>query len=501
MFPMTPSLGLLAFRPGLDVEDGGRGDDDARHWECGLGRGWLALSRQDRAMIRRATVHSERSPVPPTSVAIVTAVDPTAGDSGKKVVLRGLLDYWTDRLGPESVHLVLVTDLAARPPALDVRVHCVPRPGTAEQLRSLAWRTGATGRHAIQESMLYGRRTERALEAVLGEIDAGLELFDTIRMAQYAERIRCRPGTTRVVYLDDLFSVRYERMLELLRARPEVALDPLGEFRSVVPRWLAPVADRRLAQRALLTAERRIVHRREIEAAYNFDTSLLVSSEEVGLLAKRAAGSNVHVLPPLVDVRSTAREYDGRPVFVLLGLLSLPHNSDATLAFLAGPMAELVRRMPDVLVRVIGRGASRDVETMAARFPGNVSVEGFVPDLDTVMSAATALVAPLRFGSGVKIKLLEALARGVPVLCTPVAAEGIVTGPRSGVLVEADLQRFPARMVELTDVSRNTEQSTWARRHHAVRYSRDAVYGMYDNVFGRDVGARPVAVSIPRVSD
>jgi len=436
-----------------------------------------------------------RSTVPPRSVAIITAVDPTGGDSGKKVVLRGLLDYWTDRLDPASVHLVLVGDPTAGPPALDVRVHRVRRPGTPEQLRSLAWRTMATGRHAIQESMLYARRTARELDAVLREIGADLEIFDTIRMAQYADRIGIRPGTTRVVYLDDLFSVRYERMLELLQARPGVALDPLGEFRSVLPSWLAPIADRRLAQRALLTTERRLVHRREIETARSFEASLLVSSEEVDLLAKRAGGSNVHVLPPLVDVRPMAREYDGRPVFVMLGLLSLPHNSDAALTFLAGPMKELVGRMPDVLVRVIGRGASREIETVAARFPDNVSVEGFVPDLDGVLSTASALVAPLRFGSGIKIKVLEALARGVPVLCTPVAAEGIVTGPRSGILVEEDLQRFPARMVELTDIAFNTEHSAWARRHHARSYSRDAVYSMYDSAFGRAVGAGRVSPS------
>jgi osmoprotectant transport system substrate-binding protein len=105
------------------------------------------------------------------------------------------------------------------------------------------------------------------------------------------------------VYLDDLFSVRYQRMLDLLRARPGVALDPLGEFRSVLPRRLAQVADRRLAQITLLAAERRIVYRREIEIARSFDTSLLVSREEVGLLAKRARGSDVRVLPPLVDAR------------------------------------------------------------------------------------------------------------------------------------------------------------------------------------------------------
>lgn len=422
------------------------------------------------------------------SVAVVSAVAPYPADAGKKVVLAGLLDYLVESVGADSVHYVLV----ARPDSaveMPVAVHHLDRPTVREQVASLAWRTVATRRHTIQESMLHAPRVRAELRATLEDIGADVEIFDTVRMAQYAAEIEPRPGSTRIVYLDDLFSVRYARMLELLRTQPHLAIDPLGEFRSVVPGALAKLVDSRTVQRLLLDYERRRMVRRETQAAREFATSLLVSPAEVPVLAERAGVTTVDTMPPLVDVAPIRRGYQGRPVFVLLGLLSLPHNHDAAMSFLTTCMPDLVRTLPDAQVQIVGRGARPELVEAAARFPHHVSLEGFVPDLDALLSQAAALLAPLRFGSGIKIKVLEALARGLPVLSTPVGAEGIRPGPEGGVVVEPHLERFPERMVELTDLAHNETLSANARRHHASTYSRAAVFGQYDRLFGFDAGS------------
>lgn len=420
----------------------------------------------------------------PESVVIVSAVSPYPTDAGKKVVLAGLVEYWADRLGPERVHYVLVGDAGGLETRLPVRVHLVERPRSREQLLSLATRTVATGRHAIQESMLYSRRVRRRLAALLEEIDADLEIYDTVRMGQYAEEIGPRRGQGRVIYLDDLFSSRYARMLETLRTRPDVRIDALGEFRRVVPQVFAAALRRSAVQRAVLDIERRLVARGEARSVEAFASCLLVSPHEVATLVTRTGRGNVHALPPVVASQAPARPGDPCASFVFLGLLSLPHNHDAVLAFLSESMPDLVRRLPGCRVHIVGRGATPEILAGAAEFPENVVVEGFVPDLGDLLSRASALLVPLRFGSGIKIKVLEALAHGLPVLSTTVGAEGIVSGPGSGVVVEDDLAMFGVRLEEISVPEMHAELSREARLHHDLTYSREAAYAAYDEVFG-----------------
>lgn len=149
----------------------------------------------------------------------------------------------------------------AVPPILHATTHRLDRPGRGEQLRNLATRSG-TGRSSLQESLLHGRDLQRRLTALLAEIDADLEVYDTVRFGQYLASRR-RRDEQRVVYLNDLFSERYAAMCRTLRAYPEVQLDALGDFADNVPGPLRSIVRRRSVQTAALAVERRLVRRSE----------------------------------------------------------------------------------------------------------------------------------------------------------------------------------------------------------------------------------------------
>jgi glycosyltransferase involved in cell wall biosynthesis len=91
-------------------------------------------------------------------------------------------------------------------------------------------------------------------------------------------------------------------------------------------------------------------------------------------------------------------------------------------------IAPLVRQeIPDLEVIIAGRNPSPDVLALAAQAPG-VTVTGSVPDLRPYLESAAVFVAPLRFASGMQNKILEAMAMELPVVTTPVAAEGFRVG-------------------------------------------------------------------------
>jgi len=403
------------------------------------------------------------------------------------VVLSGLLDYWRERVGPDQVHYVLVRPASeAAPPVAEAFpgvLHRLSSPTTPRQLQSLALRT-LTGRSSIQEAMLYSPTLAAELAAVLEEVAADVEIYDTVRLGQYAPGSAPSAGRRRIIYLDDLFSHRYEAMLRAAKEHGDVLVNPLGAFSTMIPAALRRPVDNAVVQRLLLTAESRLIGRAEKAATRQFERCLLVNDGEARMLMQQTGMSNVVAVPPLVPTPTgVSRAFDGRPEFVFLGLLSLPHNDDGIRWFLDHAMGPLLALRPDAKVRVVGREATSALKRSAAQFGDSVTLEGFVPDLDDLLTHTAALLTPLRFGSGVKIKLIEALARQVPVVSTGFGVDGIVDGPGQGVLIVDSIADFPRAMLELVDVGTNARVADQARARFDSTFSRAVVFAEYDKVF------------------
>ncbi|WP_236737439.1 glycosyltransferase family 4 protein [Mycolicibacterium llatzerense] len=411
----------------------------------------------------------------------MSAVDPYPTDAGKKVVLAGFVEYFRDRLGPRDVHYLLV---GGQPqPDFPITLHPLPRPSRKAALAAVARRV-PTGRATLQESLLYSPEVRRALAVVLDRIGPDLEIYDTIRMAQYADRAH---AGRQLCYLDDLFSERYAAMLEAGDRYPDVKIRPLGNFAQHVPGPLLPLADSRLPQRTLLRTEAALARRSEDRTALRFRRNLLVNDGEAVRLTARVADRgtvDVMAVPPLVRPPTyRPREYGGAPDFVFVGLLSLPHNEDGVRAFLADVWPMVLTRMPAARLRIIGRECSPELAESVGRCGGSVTLEGYVEDLTEVLRSASGLINYLRFGSGIKLKVIEALGRGLPVVSTSVGADGFGTGAENGVLVADEAAHFAEALCTLTDPGRNREISDGARGQFEAAFARDAVFACYDQAF------------------
>ncbi|AQT78576.1 glycosyl transferase family 1 [Mycolicibacterium litorale] len=414
-------------------------------------------------------------------VALISAVDPYPTDAGKKVVLAGFLAYLAERHGPANVHYIKVG--AAPQGQFPVQLHVVPGPSRAAVLGNIATKV-TTGRASLQEAFLGSSHTAAAIRRVLGEIGPALQIYDTVRMAQYASDA---VAAEQVCYLDDLFSERYDRMLQAAQRYGDINISPLGNFAEHVPARLRPVATNRLGQTLLLRLERSLVRRSEDRTVRRFNRCLLVNAEEATILAERtgAPAGRVRSVPPLVATPAGEdRHFDGAAEFVFLGLLSLPHNDDGLRSFLRTVWPVVLDRLPGARLRVIGREARPDLLALASTLPDSVTIEGYVADLGDALAGVAALVNPLRFGSGIKLKVIEALSRALPVVSTPVGAEGIDSGPGTGVLVGTEPAELAELLCSLTDPARNAEVSDQARAHFAAAYARAAVFTAYDSAFG-----------------
>lgn len=174
-------------------------------------------------------------------------------------------------------------------------------------------------------------------------------------------------------------------------------------------------------------------------------------------------GTDWTLAPPLYHVRDHAN------VLGFHGNLLWPPNMSG-IDFVCRRVLPLVRRdIADAEFRVAGGPLVPEARALGAR-PG-VTFLGYVPDLRSVLAEFDLYAAPMFEGSGVKNKLLEAMAAGIPVVCNSLGAEGMDRVGRALFEIEETPEAIAGRIVALLrDPARRAEASAAVRGHAIAHY-------------------------------
>jgi sugar transferase (PEP-CTERM/EpsH1 system associated) len=187
-------------------------------------------------------------------------------------------------------------------------------------------------------------------------------------------------------------------------------------------KWLAYARSAPLPRRLLYMREAGGVEALERRALHICDAVTVVSESEARELDP---STRIHVIGNGVDWNYFAPQaspgLSRRLVFV--GSMNYLPNIDGVCDFVASVWPELRRRCPDVSLDIVGRDPAPAVRRLARE--AGITVTGAVPDVRPYLTAATAVVAPLRIARGVQNKVLEALASGCCVVGSPAALEGL----------------------------------------------------------------------------
>jgi glycosyltransferase involved in cell wall biosynthesis len=195
---------------------------------------------------------------------------------------------------------------------------------------------------------------------------------------------------------------------------------------------------------------------------------LVASSPVVAEELRKQTGEDVVVAPLSLDpAHYPAAPLDGGPVAGLIGTAGWPGTGSA-MRRLALRVWPLVRReVPDARLLLAGRGTETCAEL--AREPG-VELLGEIASAAEFLQGLSLLLFPIERGSGMKVKVLESLASGVPVVTTRVGAEGVEGG--DGVVVaEDDAALARAAVSILRDDAERRERGTAARAAFTARYA------------------------------
>jgi glycosyltransferase involved in cell wall biosynthesis len=240
-------------------------------------------------------------------------------------------------------------------------------------------------------------------------------------------------------------------------------------------------------RRALLRLESQRVRRYEAAILPRFDTVFAVSQQDRRRLASLGAEeAHLRVLPnvaegDLLDRPPLSPERTG-PTILFLGTLSWEPNLVGLEAFLRAVLPRIREKLPGARFVIAGRGGSARLAQLAVRAQG-VDLVGPVDDPEPLYRRAHVFVDVSLGGAGSRVKVLNAMARGLPVIATPSAAEGLEAVPGEQLLVAEDPGSFADAIVRvMSDPGLWTNLSRRGRLLVRERYVPERAFLSLDEV-------------------
>ena len=239
------------------------------------------------------------------------------------------------------------------------------------------------------------------------------------------------PSALRVLNSEDLHSLRDAREAVFRQGTSPRGLR--GDVQTGAPGGIPP--------EVLLGNE---MARREVAAIYRSDLTLIISAHEMEVLTNIFGVDSdlLHYCPFMIDSPTpleTARmpSFENRRNFFWVGNFRHAPNWDAVQWLKSGILPLIRKELPEACLQIAGSYASQ--EQMALHEPEQgFIVEGRIENADDRLLDARVCLAPLRFGAGLKGKLIDAMRNGTPSVTTAVGAEAIAGGlPWSGAIQES----------------------------------------------------------------
>lgn len=274
-------------------------------------------------------------------------------------------------------------------------------------------------------------------------------------------------GPVDLVHFDHLHAAQLLPEARALAPRARVVMDAHNVEAQVAER-LAEVS--RWPLGAVLRRQASAIARLEARAVQGVDAVLACSELDARAL-RRAGAREVHLVPNGVELRAGPAPSGPRDTVAFVGSYDWRPNVDAATVLARDIWPRLRQVAPGLRLALIGRKPPAQVLALAAP---DIEVTGRVDDVAPWLARSFATAMPLRAGSGTRLKVLEAAAARVPIVCTRLASEGLplvdgkhllhVEAPEAFVEALVRLRREPALGARLTDAAWHVAQEYEWRR-------------------------------------
>ena len=316
---------------------------------------------------------------------------------------------------------------------------------TAPLPRMLRLGVGLLSGYPIIQSIHFSRRLANRLATITAREHFDIIQVELSMVARYARAISPASTARTVLATHNIETQRFER---------EIPLSPWG------------------LRRMALVINSLLFPSWEQKSMALYDGAVAVSEHDRDWAQEYLPPGCVSLVPNGVDTRFF---HPDRPdglsrSMVFTGVMDYPPNVDAVVWFVNEIFPRLRARHPDLEFDIVGAKPSAAVLALAAH--EGVTVTGSVPDIRPFVDRAFAFVVPLRSGGGTRLKILQAMAMGCPVVSTRLGAEGIDVTHGENLLFADDAPQF---LEQIGKLSASVELG-----HNIGRAGRELVTSQYD---------------------
>lgn len=360
---------------------------------------------------------------------------------GRTVLINQYCGQFTDYFHDE-VYYACFGSLTMKQPDYLKATYALEEPGLLEMGKNAVFMTFLSRKWPIQASVMYSKKTQKKLDKIVEKIRPDYIICDMARTAPYLHE-RYHDNCIKILDMDDLLSKRYYRQAEMENLGDSV----LGQFKNKVPAPFITVASKCNLIKRLLCFEAKMMEKYELRVVKEFDKVFFCSATDKEEFNRKSSykADCVHVAVDLEYFRIPQEgEYDDKTI-VYLGNIDIAANRD-TLFYLAEKiMRKILERDSGYKLLVVGN-CSQETYQKFCHYPF-IEFSFRVDDIRPYVQSCVALAAPIQYGSGIKIKIMEAMAMGVPVITNRYGVEGLAVHSYQELIVcETDEQFADAVM-------------------------------------------------------
>ncbi len=303
----------------------------------------------------------------------------------------------------------------------------------------------------LEFSVQYSRELAAKLRDLTSQVDFDIVHVEESRMAPYLEKLDLGGRCKRVLVLQNIASQQFHKIAR-------VSAGTEDRLRSRLYGWQ--------------------MSHWEPRCAAKFDECITVSEPDRRLLLAANPHLRVEVVPNGVDTHKyefLTLDDISRPSLLFIGSMSYAPCVDAALYLCNQILPHLRRAIGEVPVWIVGANPAQEVLALASE---DVHVTGRVEDVVPYYRRSAVAVVPLRAGGGTRLKILEAMALGRPVISTTIGCEGLDVRDGVHIFIADSPEEFAAKTAQLlTDVNLYQCMATNARDLVVHHYDWDAIAG------------------------
>ncbi len=220
-----------------------------------------------------------------------------------------------------------------------------------------------------------------------------------------------------------------------------------------------------------------------------YDRTVVISDADQAMLQTLQPALHIDVIPNGIELERFKTRHQEREAATLLfvGNYEYPPNQDAVRVLVEQVLPQLREALPDARLQLVGVNPP---DWMRALANDQIEVTGSVPDVRPYLARATVFVCPLRIGAGLKNKVLEALAMGIPVVATPLSVDGIHVQHGESAIV-APVDRIAEETLRLLrDDALRERLSLKGRALTEAEYSWERTADSYERLYAEICGLR-----------